>query len=360
MHHYAFQKREDFTHASIIKWWLWLGVFMVVMQVMIGGITRLTGSGLSITKWEITMGTIPPLNHADWEEAFDLYKETPQYHKINKGMTMHEFKFIYFWEYFHRLWARSLGFIFAIPFFYFLAKGMIKRRLMKDLLIIVGLGAVVGVFGWIMVASGLINRPWVNAYKLTLHLNLAFVVFAYLFWTTLKVTFPERLLLVDRKTKDWLNIFGILLIIQLILGGVVSGMKAGLFYPTWPLMNGAFIPAEMTDGSHWTLQNFKEYDSHMFAPAFFQFFHRNIGYILFLTGIFMVYNFLKRHAGASRVYLVPAVLFGLALCIQVLLGILTLINCRGEIPVLLGVLHQMGAILLISTVLYWNFRVSAS
>ncbi len=181
----------------IVKIWLCIGLFMVFMQVMIGGITRLTESGLSITKWDIVTGTMPPLTTAQWEHEFDLYKATPQYAKLNFGMEMGSifesgtFKFIYFWEYLHRLWARSMGFVFAIPFFIFLARGMLSKRLIKDLGIVIFLAAVVASVGWIMVASGLINRPWVNGYKLTLHLSLAFLLFGYLLWATFKVFQPS-------------------------------------------------------------------------------------------------------------------------------------------------------------------------
>ena len=169
---------------KVIKIWLSIGIIMVFMQVVFGGITRLTGSGLSITKWEIIIGTVPPLNAAQWEEAFDLYKETPQYQKINQGMEMKQFKFIYFWEFFHRLWARTMGFVFLFPFLYFLFTGKLSKVLIKDLEIVILLAVVVASIGWIMVASGLINRPWVNAYKLTMHLCLALLLFGYLLWTT--------------------------------------------------------------------------------------------------------------------------------------------------------------------------------
>ena len=140
------QKDASHRHSNAVRNWLWIGVFMITIQVMIGGITRLTGSGLSITKWEIAIGTFPPVGEVEWNEAFELYKQTPQYHKINKGMELSEFKFIYFWEYFHRLWARSLGFVFIIPFCWFLVKKQIKKSLMIDLIVIVLLGGLVGVF----------------------------------------------------------------------------------------------------------------------------------------------------------------------------------------------------------------------
>lgn len=355
---YDLQKSSSFVHPTVVKYWLWLGVFMIAVQVMIGGITRLTGSGLSITKWEIAIGTFPPMGEKSWTEAFDLYKETPQYHKINKGMSLSEFKFIYFWEYFHRLWARTLGFVFLFPFIWFLYKKMIKKDLLKDLLIIVLLGGIVGIFGWIMVASGLVNRPWVNAYKLTLHLNLAFLVYAYLFWTTLKVTFPDRRAGVAAKELKWVNLFSILLIIQLIVGGIVSGMKAGLWYPTWPLMNGAYVPDELLDSNNWTLLNIKEYDIHLFAPALFQFLHRNVAYLLVIIGVVLFISLLRKF---NKVSLLQRSLyfFLFSLLLQALLGILTVINCKGSLPVDLGVMHQMGAILLISSLLYINFRFTA-
>jgi len=157
----------------------------------------LTGSGLSITKWDVVTGTIPPLSEVAWEAEFELYKATPQYEMINDGMEMGSifqggtFKFIYFWEYLHRLWARTMGFVFAIPFVMFLARGMLSKRLIKDLGIVILLAAIVASMGWIMVASGLIHRPWVNGYKLSMHLSLAFVLAGYLLWTTFKVIQPS-------------------------------------------------------------------------------------------------------------------------------------------------------------------------
>ena len=351
------QEISAYQHSNLVRNWLWIGVFMITIQVMIGGITRLTGSGLSITKWEIALGTFPPSSETSWNDAFDLYKETPQYHKINKGMSLSDFKFIYFWEYFHRLWARTLGFVFFIPFCWFWYKGMIRKSLMKDLIIIVLLGMLVGVFGWIMVASGLINRPWVNAYKLTLHLNLAFLVYAYLFWTTLKVTFPDRKAAIIKSTNSIRWVSG-LLVVQLILGGIVSGMKAGLWFPTWPLMNGVYIPEELLQKELWTSRNFIEYDTHTFAAALFQFLHRNVAYILLVAGIFL-YIKISRLIGKRRLFKNATMLFIACLFFQLTLGILTVIHCKGSLPLLLGVLHQLGAIALISSVIYLNFRFVA-
>ena len=339
------------TYPRAVKIWLVAGLFLIFMQVIIGGITRLTGSGLSITKWEIVTGTLPPLNELAWEAAFDLYKATPQYQKINEGMTMGQFKFIYFWEYFHRVWARSMGVVFIIPFFFFWRKGYLDRILMPRLFIVVLLAAVVASFGWIMVASGLVDRPWVNAYKLTLHLSLALILFSYLFYTTVRV-FQEKPLARDSKSLKWLNVILLFLIVQIILGGIMSGMKAALVYPTWPDLYGQWIPDVLLDGSAWKLGNFVQYDENTFMPAFIQFFHRITAYVLFI--LIVLFAFKKK--ADNRIRTGTWLMLGMSF-VQVLLGILTLVHSRGTIPVGLGVYHQAGAMLLLLSVLYTRFSL---
>jgi len=319
------------------------------MQVVIGGVTRLTGSGLSITKWEIVTGTLPPMNAAVWEAEFDLYKATPQYQKINVGMSMSEFKFIYFWEYFHRLWARSMGFVFLIPFLIFWRKGMLPTSLRKDLGIVVLLAAVVATFGWIMVASGLIDRPWVNAYKLTLHLNLALLTFSYLLWTTLKVTVARTSVIHNSTMRKWITGILVILGLQLFLGGIMSGMKAALYYPTWPDMHGVYVPETLYTPGDYSVQNLIDYDKKAFAPALIQFLHRNLGYLLFFSGLFFFVRS-RNIQGSSLFHILSGVLISL-LIIQVLLGIFTLLGSQGSIPVDLGVYHQIGAILVLGTVI---------
>lgn len=330
--------------------WLLIGVFMIFMQIIIGGVTRLTGSGLSITKWDIVTGTIPPLNEEHWQEEFDLYKQSPQYEKINQGMTLSEFKFIYFWEYFHRLWARSMGFVFAFPFFFFLYKGYIKDKLAGQLIGVVVLAAIVASFGWIMVASGLVSRPYVNAYKLTLHLNLGILLYAYTFWLALQVLYPKVQHQIASANKGMGRGLMVLLAVQLLLGGLMSGMKAGLFFPTWPDMNGSLIPDILTDGSNWHLDAFKHYDTNAFAPAVIQFLHRIVAYILAVLTLWFAYKLWQqprnKQLSAGTIALAVMVL------IQVLLGIITVINSIGIIPVSWGVLHQAGAILLLTALLF--------
>ena len=337
-----------------IKIWLAIGVFMVFMQVVIGGITRLTGSGLSITKWEIVTGTLPPLNAAQWEEAFDLYKATPQYKKINEGMDMKAFKFIYFWEYFHRVWARTMGLVFAIPFFIFWRRGWFNKMLMRRLLIVVAMAAVVASFGWIMVASGLIERPWVNAYKLTMHLSLALMLFSYLLWTTFKVFQPYPQLIHSKLLKSGAFTLAIILAIQLVLGGIMSGMKAALFYPTWPDMNGEFVPSLLLDSSQWNVENFVDYDKTPFMSAFIQILHRTTAYVLLIMGLAYFFRAIKM--SVSKPFQIGLYLWISMLIIQVCLGILTVINSKGDIPVDLGVYHQAGALLLLGIVLFLNYQ----
>lgn len=335
--------------------WLLAGLVMIFIQIVVGGITRLTGSGLSITKWEIVTGTVPPLNAQQWEEAFELYKSTPQYQKINAGMSMSEFKFIFFWEYIHRLWARSMGFVFLIPFVFFWRKGAIEPALMRRLGVTVLLAAVVAAFGWIMVASGLVNRPWVNAYKLTLHLSLALIVYSYLLWTILLFFPPNTKVFHSAVLKKWGKAALITAAVQIALGGLMSGMKAGLFYPTWPDMNGEWVPAVLFQAGAWTADNFIHYDSGPFMSALVQTAHRLVAYALAIISLWFFFKALPKAE-------TPALRIGLwwmlaALAAQILLGILTVIHCKGSIPVGLGVLHQAGGVVLLTSLIFVYYQV---
>ncbi|PHN03682.1 COX15/CtaA family protein [Flavilitoribacter nigricans] len=345
----------SFKYKKAVKVWLIIGLVMIFFQVVIGGVTRLTGSGLSITKWEIVTGTVPPLNHAQWQEEFELYQQTPQYQKINEGMSLSDFKFIYFWEYFHRLWARSMGFVFLFPFLFFWAKGWIDKPLMRRLGVTVLLAAVVASFGWIMVASGLVDRPWVNAYKLTIHLSLALILFSYLLWTTYLVVFPEKRVIHNKLLKSVSGLIIVILSVQIILGGIMSGMKAGLFYPSWPDMNGSYLPAVLLNSAEWNVDNFVHYDSGPFMAALIQFLHRNTAYLL--TIIVLWFSYRAFQVRETKLFRTSIYLLVSMLIIQVLLGIFTLINCVGNVPVGLGVMHQAGALLLLTIVLFVRYQM---
>ncbi|MCB9272851.1 MAG: COX15/CtaA family protein [Lewinellaceae bacterium] len=345
------QKKQ---YATAVKVWLGVGLFMIFMQVVIGGVTRLTGSGLSITKWEIVTGSIPPLNAHAWDEAFALYRATPQYEKINQDMTIGEFKFIYFWEYFHRLWARLMGFVFIIPLGIFLARGMVDKVLLRRLGVVFLLAALVASFGWVMVASGLVNRPWVNAYKLTMHLSLALLLYSYLLWVTFRAVQPGKQGINNILLKRGALAIALVAAVQIILGGIMSGMKAGLFFPTWPDMNGEWVPSVLLKASNWNVDNFVEYDAHLFMPALIQLLHRSMAYLLVALVLWFFYKSTRQKA--ARPPRLPLYLLVSMLIIQALLGIFTLINCVGAVPVGLGVMHQAGAILFLSVTLYVNYQ----
>jgi len=340
---------------QVNKWvaaWLFVGVVMVFVQILVGGITRLTGSGLSITRWDIVTGTIPPLNAAEWDEAFTLYKETPQYKQINEGMELSRFKFIYFWEYIHRLWARTMGFVFLFPFLFFLFRKRLKKETIRRLLIVVSLAATAALFGWIMVASGLISRPWVNAYKLTVHLALGISLFIFLFYTWI----AERgisYFTISRELKVALRILITLAIVQVCLGGVVSGMKAALNYPTWPTMNGEWVPSILLDDAHWNVNSLLLYDQSGFMPALVQFVHRVLAYLISIY--VLVFAVIWYRDVDKKFHAVTYVLVGI-IVVQVLLGILTVMGSHGSIPVLTGVLHQGFGIMFLTTLIYINIR----
>lgn len=340
---------SNIQYPSILKFWILTGLFMLIVQIVVGGITRLTGSGLSITKWEIVTGTIPPLNDEEWDIEFDLYKQTPQYEEINEGMSLSDFKFIYFWEYIHRFWARIMGFVFIIPFLFFWYKGYIDKKIAKKLGFVVLLALLAASFGWIMVASGLIERPWVNAYKLAVHLSIAFAVYGYLLWTFF-TSFKVRVASEGFNMSRILIVFIILLSIQIFAGGVMSGMKAGVVYPTWPDMNGEFFPQIVLNSDMYTVKNFNYYDRNELLPALVHVIHRSSAYLLFLLGLYIYYLVNKR---SNNIILINGSrLLVSMLILQLILGIWTVISCNGSIPLLQGVLHQFGAIILLSVTIY--------
>lgn len=244
--------------------------------------------------------------------------------------------------------------VFIIPFGWFLMKGMFSKRLLPRLLIVVALAGLEGFFGWIMVASGLIKRPWVNAYNLTLHLCMAIIIFSYLLWTTFIAFKPEGI----RKSADVMKKNGLAFLwtmvgvafVQIALGAMMSGTKAGLFFPTWPDMQGSFIPALLFDGSKWTLNSFIDYDTDPFTPALVQVLHRNTAYLL--SGLILYYFWHLRRLPISGVLRTGLGALLAALAVQILLGIFTLINCIAHIPVALGVLHQAGAVVLFGVLLF--------
>lgn len=345
------EQRSGYHRA--VKIWLIVGLIMVVGQVVIGGITRLTESGLSITEWKPLSGAMPPLNAADWQEEYEKYAASPQFEKIFADISMDDFKFIYFWEWFHRQWARIMGLVFIVGFLFFWRKGWLGGALMRRLGVTVLLAAIAASFGWIMVASGLHDRPWVNAYKLTMHLSLGITLFSYLLWTTLKVLYPIEHSYPQKGVDKWLWPLNIVLALQLILGGIMSGARTAIVYPEWPLMKGEFLPSVITDLKMWTVDNFVNYEQSVFQPALIQFLHRMTAYLL----IIIVVGYLVKAFSSikSGVLVKTNALLVTLLITQALLGIATVVNSVGQVPVLLGVAHQFGAIALVGVVLFINY-----
>ena len=343
------------------KWigiWLIAGCCMVFFQVIIGGVTRLTGSGLSITKWEIVLGTVPPLSEAKWVQEFASYQQTPQYKQINQDMTLSEFKFIYFWEYFHRLNARMLLVVFIIGMVFFLIKGWIDKALALRLAFVFLWGVLIATLGWIMVASGLINKPYVSPVKLSMHLCTALVIFANLVWLTLYVIRDRKEYgIYAPKQKRLAIAVMVLLFVQLFLGGILSGMKAGLAYASWPTMNGQWIPSALsTLPARWS--GILYYDPQAFwEQSLIQFVHRCTAYLLI---IFVIWFFFQiRNLSTDKVFSTGVKLFPIAVLVQATLGIITVLNCVGKVPVLWGVLHQAGAMLLLANTTFIYYHLSA-
>lgn len=342
------------------KWisvWLLVGLFMVLIQIVIGGITRLTDSGLSITEWNIIKGTLPPLNEAQWSEAFQKYKDhTVQFKAIHSDMDMGAFKFIYFWEYFHRLWARTMGFVFLFPFLFFLYKKAFDAYLIKQLIIIVLLAAFAATFGWIMVSSGIDSEHyvWVNAYKLTIHLSIAVSLLLVLSWTIFKVKFDNFNFTLKYARFSYL-IFTII-VLQIIMGGFMSGMKAALVAPYYPHMgfnsDGSFylISPILLDSSEWKFSHLTDYYNNSFAPSLVQFVHRSLAFILLI--IIPYFFYLNRELKDKLWLRVRSIIISLLL-IQFSLGVLTVIYSLNHFyfPIL-GVLHQFFGIILILSFLF--------
>ena len=336
-----------FKYTKTIRIWLLIGLIMLIGQVILGGITRLTGSGLSITRWDIITGVIPPLNATEWVNEFDLYKETPQFHKINSTLTIQEFKFIYFWEYFHRLWVRSLGFIFLIPFIIFTVKKQLDFYLIKRLGLVILLTILTASAGWIMVQSGLVNRPWVNAYKLAIHFTLAVLVI----WAMVKTVSDVYLLGSNNivPSKKIIPFVISVAFVQMIVAGIMAGMKAGLYYPSWPDMNGEFVPGVLQNSANWDWHNMINYDTYLFAPALIQFSHRMLAYFLAAATIYLFFKLRNKVEASSKKWLTGALIL---VWVQVVLGILTVLNVQGKIPLFLGVSHQLVGLLYFMVLLF--------
>jgi len=321
--------------------WLLAIAALIALMVVVGGLTRLTESGLSITEWRPITGAIPPLSAADWEREFALYRETTQYQQINQGMDLASFKTIYLWEWGHRFLGRVLGFVFLIPFAYFLARRRIDGKLGIRLGVIFLLGAAQGALGWWMVQSGLADRVSVSQYRLAAHLGLAFLLFGYILWTAFEVLGVKRTSLPQlQRYRAYAFLIAGLVFAQILLGAIVAGLDAGLAYSSWPTFGGWWIPPGLYDMAPWWLNHFENH-----ALTHFQ--HRNIGYIIAALGIAQ-FVILKRAAPDKPVRMAAAHVMAFTL-VQVCLGIFTVVT---SVALPLAALHQVFALALLGASLW--------
>ncbi|MGH7072815.1 MAG: COX15/CtaA family protein [Stellaceae bacterium] len=333
-------RATDRTADRAIAWWLLLCAAMIFAMVVIGGVTRLTESGLSITQWHPIEGVVPPLTSAEWQAAFARYKAIPQYDAIHAGMTLAQFKGIYFWEYFHRLWGRLIGLVFLLPFLYFVIRGRVSRTLWPKLTLIFVLGAFQGLLGWYMVESGLENRIEVSQYRLAAHFFTALVIYGAIIWVAFDLLRPKAVARPKSAgVRRALNLVLALIAVTVIAGAFVAGLRAGKIYNTFPLMGGRVIP-----GDYAALHPF--YLNWFSNPAAAQFDHRLLAETTWLV-IILVWAFGRRHlAGMPRHALD---LLAAMATVQVALGISTLLTVVW-LPV--AVTHQSSAVLLITAALF--------
>ena len=335
--------------------WLLIGVGMTVIQIALGGITRLTGSGLSITQWDVITGSLPPLHEQQWLAEFEKYRQTPQYHILNFDFTLSDFKFIFFWEWFHRLWARSIGLVFAIGFVYFLVKKHFKKEMINPLLILFLLGALQGAIGWIMVASGLTgDAVYVKPTRLALHFIFALGLLCYTFWFALQLLVKKDQLVVSNSLRKWNLSIIFLLIIQLLYGALMAGHKAANVAPTWPTINGDWLPANLLADEP-RLLNFID------NKILIHFIHRGLAYVLFIIVlIWSVKMFrIKGTALFEKTKWLPMII----VFSQVLLGIASVVTSTGIVPGHWGAfewmaqLHQLTGMLLLLSVIWMLYLI---
>ena len=326
-------------------YWLLLSFLMVFLMIIVGGLTRLTNSGLSITQWELFKGILPPLNDHIWNQYFSLYKKIPQYQLINNNMTLDEFKIIFYWEYFHRILGRLIGLFFLLPFFYFYFKRKINKKYISICFLVLLLIMLQGFFGWYMVKSGLTNNVSVSHYRLSLHLGLAFIIISIIFWTLLNFNKNNiKNFFINEKKNYIFYLLIILIFLQIILGALVSGLDAGKIYQTWPLMNNTYFPNDININSLKDIFDFKNH-------GLIQFYHRNIAYLI-LFYILIIGFFIFRNNEHKLIK--PFYFLSFFLALQVFLGIMTLIS---GLNIFLASAHQICSLLLMlsSINLYYNY-----
>jgi heme a synthase len=334
------------SHHRAVRWWLVSIAALIAIMVLVGGATRLTESGLSIVEWKPVTGTLPPLNQGEWIQAFEAYKTIPQYRELNAGMSLADFKTIFWWEWSHRLLGRAIGVAYLLPFLWFLWRGALSAELRRRLWLIFGLGALQGAVGWWMVASGLSQRVEVSQYRLATHLVLALLIFAAVVWTLRRLA--DRPRSASSRLKITSVALMVLTFVQLYLGALVAGLRAGRVYNTWPDIDGALIPsaARLFFEAPWWRNLFDN-------ALTVQFEHRMTAYALFAISVLHALDTVRSRAGAAAVN--GALWLAAAITLQATLGILTLLN---QAPTSLALAHQAGAIAVLTLAIFQVDRLA--
>ncbi len=324
---------------TLFFYWLVISLILVFFIIIVGGLTRLTNSGLSITEWELFKGILPPLNDKSWNEYFNEYKKIPQYQLLNFDMNLKEFKIIFYWEYFHRIIARIIGLFFLIPLIYFLLTKKIKSRYIKICFFIFILIVLQGIVGWYMVKSGLVNDITVSHYRLSIHLSIAILIISTIFWLLMNIVKNENKVFFKFSSHN-LPFISLIIIIfaQIIIGAFVSGLDAGKIYQTWPMMGDSYIPNDITFKNY---KNFIEFENH----SLMQFYHRNLAYLI--TVYILLLSFYIYKNKITRLY-IPINFLLFFLFLQASLGILTLVS---NLNIYLASAHQITSVLLIFSAL---------
>ena len=337
--HSTVPRPDPRQHA--VRLWLLAVAALIFVMVLVGGATRLTESGLSIVEWQPVTGTIPPLSEAAWRAEFEKYKTIPQYREVNRGMSLSDFKTIYWWEWAHRLLGRLIGAAFLLPFLWFLWRGWVGPGLRWRLWAIFGLGAVQGAVGWWMVSSGLAERTSVSQYRLAFHLTLACAIYAAILWTAQRLV-PRPVAFVPRRAAVTASILVVLVLVQIYLGALVAGLRAGLIYNTWPLIDGAIVPkaASLFFAEPWW-RNFFE------NTLTVQFNHRMMAYAIVIVALPHLVDAMRTPSPALRA---GAVTLAVAVMLQAALGIVTLL---AQAPLALALAHQ-GMAMAVLTVAVWH------
>ena len=326
----------NFRQKKIISLWLYSGLILVVAMVVIGGITRLTHSGLSMVEWKLIGGTIPPLNETDWQEAFTKYQQFPEYQKINKEISLTEFKVIFFWEYLHRLLGRIIGLVFIIPFLLFWKKKWLDKKLKKQLIVLLLLGGLQGFLGWFMVQSGLVDVPAVSHFRLAIHLITAFTLIIYIYWLILETGEKEKF--TNKKINKLTKGFVLLLLLQIIYGAFTAGLKAGYLLPT----GKDIFESLFTNFAPVSLQNLDVINN----PYNIQFLHRILAWFIFF---FAIHIWQK----AKDTFLQKAsLLLLLTISLQIVLGIITLLF---GVPIFFALAHQFVGVSALLVAVYLVF-----